>query len=100
MKITTAMQRIEVLVRKTHRPAKSHRLYRQPPAMADGRRIACLDRQRERHERRLRGVERVNQILHARQRSHASPQFVRMNRFLEDLVGAGVEAAEAVLSSA
>ena len=59
-------------------------------------RVARLDGERQRHERRLGRVERVDEVLHARQRTDAGAQFVRMHRLRQELVGARLDASDAI----
>ncbi len=96
VQVAAAAQGVQILVAHSQHAAEAHGRARQPLAVAVGVRIASFDRQRQCHERRLRGVERVDQVLHARQRSDARAELMGMDRLREVLVRAGLDAVEAV----
>ena len=73
---------------------------RQALAVAVGHRVPRLDGERERHECRLRGIERVEQLLHPRERGDPRPQLERMHRLREEVVGARFNPFDAVLQIA
>jgi hypothetical protein len=53
--------------------------------------ITRLDGHRQRHEGGLGGIQRVGELLHARERRNARAKLVRMNRLREEVVSAGFD---------
>ncbi len=96
VQVAAAVQRVQIVGRETQRPAEQDGVSRQALAVAVGVRVARLDGQRQRHERGLGGVERVDQVLHPRERCHARAQLVRVDRLRQELVGARLDPLDAI----
>src|SRR6185295_6808124 len=79
MKIAASMKRLQVRFAETDRRAERDGMMRQAFAVAAGSGVARFNGQRQRHERGLRRIECVEQVLHPRQRPDAGAQLQWMH---------------------
>ena len=99
VQVAAPVQSLKIGGRQPERLAKRHGLARQSFAMPVGRGVARFDGQRQRHEGRLGRIEHVQHLLHARQRADPCPQLHRMHGLRQKLVGARLDALDAIRSS-
>jgi len=92
-----AMQRVEIGLIQPQLTAECGRVVGEPLAMSLGARVARLDDAPEREEERFGRLEIVGEPLEPHQRSHARLQLLRVDRLVEEIIGAGVETGEARL---
>ena len=96
MQIAAPVERLEILGPQLQSVPERDGVLRKPLAVAVGRLVARLDRQRQRDECRCGGVELVDALLELGQGAYARAQLQRMHGLGQKVVGARVDAANAV----
>jgi hypothetical protein len=93
-----AMERVELVLIQLQMPAEHRGVVGQTLAVPLGARIAGFDDPPEREEERFSGLEIVGQPLEPHQRTDTRLQLLGIDRLVEEVVGAGVEAGESGLA--
>ena len=98
MQIAAAIERGEVLGRLAQGRAKGDGVMRQPLAVSVGVLVPGLDHEREAAQDSFGRVQVVGVLLESNERRDPGLQFLGIERLSDEVVGAGLQAADLVLA--